>query len=319
MRLTAFGYKALAFQVLMIVSYFVSPYTNLLFLLLAFLCVLLALALPWTWRHLAGVSARMDDAPLQAAGEEGKTTVQIDCGNRLRFRIELAAYLDGKRQVLGRLPGGVGPNTLEATLPALRRGVHHLRGVFLESTHPFGLIRRRVPIAGPEKILVYAAPSPVGRDQGGSDSESLGNKLARSGDRGPSGLRDYRPGDAPRLVDWKATARRGKLIVREFETLGGEGTEVTFDRRCRAPELERALSQLVGLAQWCREGKRRLSVRSQDLIATFGEGHGAWEELLTWVARTGPLPADASPPPPTSPDSIVLPEASAGRDLEAVR
>ena len=30
-------------------------------------------------------------------------------------------------------------------------------------------------------------------------------------------LREYRPGDAPRAIDWKATARSGKLIAREYE------------------------------------------------------------------------------------------------------
>src|SRR5204862_2682314 len=31
-------------------------------------------------------------------------------------------------------------------------------------------------------------------------------------------LRDYRPGDPPKRIAWKASARKGKLITREFES-----------------------------------------------------------------------------------------------------
>ena len=31
-------------------------------------------------------------------------------------------------------------------------------------------------------------------------------------------LRDYRPGDPPKTIAWKVTARRGRLITKEFES-----------------------------------------------------------------------------------------------------
>ena len=33
----------------------------------------------------------------------------------------------------------------------------------------------------------------------------------------PAGIREYRPGDAVRTIDWKATARRGEIFVRVFD------------------------------------------------------------------------------------------------------
>lgn len=45
----------------------------------------------------------------------------------------------------------------------------------------------------------------------------------------PVGLREYRPGDPLRHVDWKATARLGEPHVREFETETDVATVIVFD------------------------------------------------------------------------------------------
>jgi uncharacterized protein (DUF58 family) len=42
-------------------------------------------------------------------------------------------------------------------------------------------------------------------------------------------LREYRPGDAPRVVDWKATARAGQLISREFSQEAGLQIVIAID------------------------------------------------------------------------------------------
>ncbi|MGI8508781.1 MAG: DUF58 domain-containing protein [Gemmatimonadaceae bacterium] len=44
-----------------------------------------------------------------------------------------------------------------------------------------------------------------------------------------SSLRDYTPGDDPRRIDWKATARRNRLISREFSVEQGQTMMIAID------------------------------------------------------------------------------------------
>jgi hypothetical protein len=82
------------------------------------------------------------------------------------------------------------------------------------------------------------------------------------------GLRDYRPGDSPRRVHWKATARRSRLTVREYEDaapprlllvvdpwLPDRPTPVDRDR------LEEVMSLAAGVCkEWRREAGARLAL-----------------------------------------------------------
>ena len=54
-----------------------------------------------------------------------------------------------------------------------------------------------------------------------------------------AGLRDYVPGDDPRMLDWKATARHGRLITRE-QTVERSQTVITLI------DCGRAMTQLAG-------------------------------------------------------------------------
>jgi Uncharacterized conserved protein (some members contain a von Willebrand factor type A (vWA) domain) len=44
-----------------------------------------------------------------------------------------------------------------------------------------------------------------------------------------SSLRDYLPDDDPRWIDWNATARRGRLVSKEFELERGQNIVAILD------------------------------------------------------------------------------------------
>ncbi|MCS6850539.1 MAG: DUF58 domain-containing protein, partial [Gemmataceae bacterium] len=74
------------------------------------------------------------------------------------------------------------------------------------------------------------------------------------------GLRDYRSGDPPRRIDWKATARRNRLTVREYEdtvpprlTLIVEPWLPAAAAPADHERLERVLSLAAGI---CRAWRR---------------------------------------------------------------
>ena len=135
----------------------------------------------------------------------------------------------------------------------------------------------------------------------------LGSNASSEGDLQPSGLRDHREGDSLRSVHWRASARRGKLVVLEWEGGGGEGLEVVLDRRCSSEILEEALSDLSALVLYAREAKEVLAIRSQDLNVTFGEGHEPFDRALYFMAEAQPIAADGQAPPSTSPTVLRLP------------
>jgi len=84
-------------------------------------------------------------------------------------------------------------------------------------------------------------------------SQGMRARVARRGEE-YAWTREYVPGDPDRFIDWKATARRARLCVKEFREEQGGGAMVFFDGRApgavSADELARdLLSICVGLAE----------------------------------------------------------------------
>ncbi|PYS46178.1 MAG: hypothetical protein DMF68_19865, partial [Acidobacteria bacterium] len=100
-----------------------------------------------------------------------------------------------------------------------RRGHELITGFELSTRFPFGFFRRRRRLRARDvDIVVYPRPEPLG-----DELHLLPMNAGRliSARRGAGGhdlfsLRDYHPQDDLRHIDWKATARARRLIVREF-------------------------------------------------------------------------------------------------------
>lgn len=111
---------------------------------------------------------------------------------------------------------------LELTALAVARGADAFTRVHAWYESSLGLIRRRVVYELPQEIRVYPDLSAVER----YGSLHMRNKMIEAGLRRMrlrgqgsefESLRDYNAGDAFRLIDWKATAKRGKLMVMNRE------------------------------------------------------------------------------------------------------
>jgi len=150
--------------------------------------------------------------------------------------------------------------------------------------------------------------------------------------------REYEPWDSPRFIDWKATARRGRLLVKEFfEDQGGRGAVVFFDGRApgriSADEMARdLLSALLGLAG---AGQRVTLFLSRGGACRRVEG-GAEEALRAALAEVFEVVVGADPEvfaliPPAVRSSLLgmirrgrggagsgLPEDEAGREVVAM-
>ena len=149
-----------------------------------------------------------------------------------------------------RLDGpGTGP---VAAVPARRGLVGHVE-VELRSAAPFGLIwwrrRLRVPLARPLEVgpdpLALSAHPPADAEPGPAAT----GLRAQPSPELVRGLRDYVPGDARRLVSWVATARHGRLMVKELENPAATPRlTVVVDLRGDEAAAEVAASRAAGLA-----------------------------------------------------------------------
>lgn len=142
--------------------------------------------------------------------------------------------------------------TVEIRVPTRKRGRIVLDRIEIATRFPYGLFRAWAVLHPQLVCLVYPrpaanAPSPVlapARAAGGS---------ARRGEDDFAGLKDYHPGDPPRHIAWKAYARSGELLVKEFS--GDADAIPVFDlAHAPGPDLEARLSVL---ARWIVDASAR--------------------------------------------------------------
>lgn len=103
-----------------------------------------------------------------------------------------------------------------------RRGDRIFGAALLLVHSPLGLLRRRQSFGADEVLRVYPDASHYLRPEALAPArvfEAIGVKPAPRRGEGLEfeSLREYLPGDDPRRVDWLATARRGRLVVRQFQ------------------------------------------------------------------------------------------------------
>ena len=131
-----------------------------------------------------------------------------------------AAVRGGVDSVDVELPGH-GTATLSFDVSGMVRGLATLGRIGTRATTKLGLLAARATFAPTDTILVTPSVSNVRRFRLLAVQHRLhtaGVRVIRQ--RGESrafaGLREYAVGDDPRHIDWKATARRRKHMVREF-------------------------------------------------------------------------------------------------------
>ncbi len=104
-----------------------------------------------------------------------------------------------------------------------RRGTRVLGPTYLIWTSRFGLLRFRIAIAGGTTAAIFppAATAPRSRALNPPrlrDEFGMKPRPARGEGREFESMREYALGDDPRHIDWCATARRNRLIVRQYQT-----------------------------------------------------------------------------------------------------
>jgi uncharacterized protein (DUF58 family) len=114
-----------------------------------------------------------------------------------------------------------GAAELSGTVRGMTRGEAPLGDVALRVRTPLGLVARTLRYERDDQVLVAPSLAGVRRFRWLAVHQRLAAVGVRSTPRRGEGrtfasLRDYVVGDDPRHIDWKASARRGRPITREY-------------------------------------------------------------------------------------------------------
>jgi uncharacterized protein (DUF58 family) len=134
--------------------------------------------------------------------------------------------------------------TLARSVVPAYRGADELRTLYVWYENPLGLIRRRLRAAASQPIRVFpdlAAVERYGKLHLRNRTIEAGlrrMKLRGAGTEFES-LREWSDGDAFRSIDWKATARRGKLMVAQHEVERSQNVLLLLDcGRLMTPRID---------------------------------------------------------------------------------
>jgi hypothetical protein len=216
-------------------------YNNSLGLALTFTLAGLGLvAMHHCHRNLLDLTLRFAGAEPVFAGQNACFTLLLDNrSGRARYGLQLELN-DRGSAVLDLEPGESCRLTLE--LPTRARGIARW-SLQRSSTFPLGLFRAWSWIHLEPSVVVYPQPAATGRAPPPERTDTGGAQDDTQGEADFAGLRNFRPGDSPRRVAWKAYARTGELVVKQYA-----GTDVAthwFDWNSLAGlDVEQRLSQL---------------------------------------------------------------------------
>jgi uncharacterized protein (DUF58 family) len=243
---------------------------NLITLLACWIIVLTALNGWLARRQLRALAGQRSVPELLFAQTPFRWTVKLtNNGGKPIQSVTVRDDAAGQSWFVARLPGR-GSMVLEAetTLPC--RGAFPWHDVCLTSGYPVGLAQATRRLEARQELLV--APR-LGRLQRGVLRHWLSRHCSGLGmvraapHRHPAahtefhGLRAFRPGDSPRHIHWRTTARRGTVMVREFEDWPNDNLILLVDAWSAGspapagdPLLERMLSLAATITwEWCRQ------------------------------------------------------------------
>jgi len=135
-------------------------------------------------------------------------------------------------------------------VPTERRGRHEVGPLTLDRTDALGLAQRRLSLSGTTSLWVYPRVHPVrvfaaGRPR--HHHEGAATEAALRGSLDLREVREYVVGDEVRHMHWKATARTGRLMIRDVVDPNQPQFTTLLDNRPEAPAFEEAVELAASL------------------------------------------------------------------------
>jgi len=192
---------------------------------------------------------------------------------------------------------------VEQTFP--RRGRVRITGFELSTRFPFNFFRLRHRLrARNVELIIYPKPEPASDDLHllPMNAGRLASARRGAGGHDLHSLRDYQPQDDMRHIDWKASARVERLIVREFTAEDERRVHIAFDTRVPprtsekefAARFERGVTLAASLVAHFIDERAEVRLTLGDEQSRYGTGSEQLYESLRRLALVAPSlkPAD---------------------------
>jgi len=305
---------------------------NLLFLILASLIALLLMSGILSSITLAGIGLRLVLPEHIFAGQPVRAMVELENEKltlpSFSLRVEAAKTKNAQPAALLDTPVYFPylpkhdrvQQTIPVTFP--RRGVYRQEAFRIVTRFPFGFLRKARQLHLKTEALVYPSVEPSAEYmeiltgvQGALES------LTKGPGQDLYALRGYVPTDSARHVHWKASARSGSLMVREFTrendcrillVLDPHLPEEEFSRlkqgvSSTSEHFERTITICASLAWHFYESNSLLEFRSAGVETPLAPADELIFTILEHLAIAQPLPPD--------PDQKLMADLAASPDL----
>ncbi|MDA0346529.1 MAG: DUF58 domain-containing protein [Verrucomicrobia bacterium] len=265
--------------------------SNILFITVSFLLASLVLSGVLSSLNFARLSWRLiAQFPYRV---NRKAFVRLEASNSKRFLTTYSIWFDliaEMNGIKGRLPLARRLNpertvSLEWSFLPNKRGLETLSITSIGSQFPFGFLSKFMPANREVSFHVWPERIDYSFNQiGGTKIHFQGSTLKRKGvGEDIIGIRDYQIGDPQKHINWKATARRQKLMVKEMAEDSQPGFIVCVDTSHTAWKEEKNLNHLCRFAASLAEdlfiqnqlsstiinGRKSLNIRSAADLEEF--------------------------------------------------
>ena len=295
---------------------------NLLFLILATLIAIILMSGVLSSISLSGVSMRLELPEHIFASHTIRAVVELE--NEKLTMPSFALRVEGAKKKNASAAAVLDTPIYFPYLPKrgrtqqsipitfARRGAYRQDAFCIVTRFPFGFLQKARRVELLTEAIVYPNVEPtqelfdvLGGLQGALESASKG--------RGQDlyALRDYVPTDSARHVHWKASARLGSLMVREFTREDDCRVLLVLDPHMDAgaasERFERAVTLCAGIAWHLFERNAQLQFRTAGMETELAPAERNIFQILRHLAVAQALPPD--------PQHVLLTDLAAAVDL----
>jgi uncharacterized protein (DUF58 family) len=198
-----------------------------------------------TARNLARIAVSAGRAEPVFAGESAQFRLYLDGRAEFERPAILARHLQSGAQLVVDIPPGALAEVVLA-VPAPSRGWLPLGRVMLETRFPLGIFRAWSYVEPDTCCLVYPRPERSPLPPYSAEASAGALRSPTPGNDDFAGLRGYQLSDSPRHVAWKAVARSGDMLTKQFT--GEASAQLWLDWQLLGVgfNVEQRLSRLAG-------------------------------------------------------------------------
>lgn len=249
---------------------------SLVYAVCFWLLALLLINIFYTWRNLSGLTVSTIGVEPCFAGDKAVVEIGLACPAKQRkFAINLVWPDEDQIEVnLATMPNA----RVKLSHAAPQRGRFQPPRMHISTRFPTGLALAWSYVTLDVQGIVYPMPiekSFAQQGKGSAETAEGGTEIA-GGSSDFGGIRDYRPGDAPKHIHWNQYARTGKLHTKVFVDYSSHELWLDWDD-LPMPGIEVRLSHLCSKVLEYHQAQRPFGLKlpGKTIPPSKGEGHKA--------------------------------------------